>query len=262
MKLLKKGTIACATLSILLLGGCASKVDEKAIRAFGESGLEFTSIKSAAYTLNIDAKMNNNSGKITLEGAFDARKDLAMDMNATIEQKDIKNPNTMDLIIKDSVLYMQMMGNKQAISFASLKPMLAKGQETVSSKTQISDKDIENMKKLMSKASLKDDKLALEFDIKALQEQLDKQSNKALAGVNIEKLTIDATINKNKMTSGKLSIKINNKDTKEVVDITINFDLKNINEDVKLKEVQVKDYGVAIDGMEIFKAMVPSLMMK
>ncbi|MEG0361483.1 MAG: hypothetical protein RR602_07610 [Longicatena sp.] len=53
---------------------------------------------------------------------------------------------------------------------------------------------------------------------------------------------------------------MNNKDTKEVADITINF--KDINEDVIFKEVQVKDDDVVIDSMTIFKAMTPSLGMK
>ncbi|MEG0529045.1 MAG: hypothetical protein RR578_01725 [Bacilli bacterium] len=82
---------------------------------------------------------------------------------------------------------------------------------------------------------------------------MDKQNNKALAGVNVEKMTIDATINQKQMTSGKVMLLMNNTETKEALDITIDFDLKNVNEDVKVREVEVKDYSVAIDGMGFFK---------
>ncbi|MEG0529044.1 MAG: hypothetical protein RR578_01720 [Bacilli bacterium] len=168
MELFKKSALFFTTLSVLLLGGCSSKVDDKVIQAFGESIIEFNNIKSATYILNAAVKMNKNSGKITLEGAFDARKDLQMDLTATIEHKDKKIPNTLNVVMKDYVLYMQMMGNKQTISFASMKPMLEINQQKVRTKTKLGDEDIKNMKKMVSKTSLKDGELSLEFDKKEI----------------------------------------------------------------------------------------------
>ncbi|MEF9920567.1 MAG: hypothetical protein RR945_06435 [Erysipelotrichaceae bacterium] len=259
MKKTKFGVVACIGFSVLLLGGCGSKVDEKAVSAFGNGVLRFKDVKSAEYKVEASGKIDGENGKFIVDGAYDLRDKMGADLNVSIESQGVKMANVITLSLKDSVLYMDAMSNKQSITFETVKPMLTsliEGQKDV----KFTKKNKEELTNVLSKASLEDNKLSLEFDMKALNKEIKKLDNKEAKDMEVKKLNFTGTVNKKYLETGKIMFEIHNKGTKETIKFTVKYSLKNMNKDVKLKDVVPTEFGIPVDAMQFFGGSMPPLM--
>lgn len=255
MKLLKTKIVTCAGLSVLLLVGCTSKIDDKAISAFGNSILEFQNVKFATYEFDMNVVVDKEEVKFLLDGAYDANKTLQAELNAIIESDGIKIP-ALKMNLNEYIVYMDMMGQKQAISLETFKPMLSILDKGTSSKKTFDEDDVEEMKESLDKASIKDGTVSLQFDANYIKDEIEKQNKEEFRDVLVESFTIDAVIKDKKMTSGKFTLKFKNADSTEDAKVVIKFKLKNMNKKVDIKEVTKDEYGVPVDAMQLLNDTV------
>lgn len=252
MKLLKTGMIACTGLSVLLLVGCTSKIDDKAITAFEESIVEFENIKSASYEFDIDVNVDKDKVNILLDGGFDVQDTPRFDMAVSMESKGETMANAMNIVFDNDVVYMDIMDQKQAISIESLKPMMSSLVKDKDTKLEFDEKDSEELKESLDKASLKDGKLFLMFDTNYIKEKMDEQDNDEFKSISVTSVVLDAIIKDKKMISGKVSVQMQDKDAKESGEFVFKFKLKNINKKVAFDTVLTEVYGTPIDAMQLF----------
>lgn len=252
MKLLKTGMIACTGLSVLLLVGCTSKIDDKAITAFEESIVEFENIKSASYEFDIDVNVDKDKVNILLDGGFDVQDTPRFDMAVSMESKGETMANAMNIVFDNDVVYMDIMDQKQAISIESLKPMMSSLVKDKDTKLEFDEKDSEELKESLDKASLKDGKLFLMFDTNYIKEKMDEQDNDEFKSISVTSVVLDAIIKDKKMISGKVSVQMQDKDAKESGEFVFKFKLKNINKKVAFDTVSTEAYGTPIDAMQLF----------
>lgn len=257
MKLFKTGLIASASLSLLLLGGCSSnRVDDNAVKAFGESMNEFGNMKSAAYEFDVNVSSGQEEVKLVLSGSYDAQSILRMDMFVALETQGQKMPGEIKFSLRDYILYMDMMGQKQALTFASLEPMLSLLNQEQEIPTEVSDREVELLKKTLKNASLEGDKLALEFDSKILQEELEKQGEEQYKNVTVEEVSLEAILKDKQMTSGSIVFKMKETTSKELAEVKFDFKLSNINGEVEIQEVVKEEYGEAMDAMQMLNSLL------
>lgn len=191
-------TLLCSIAVLFSMTACSSNsVEDEALDALETSINKIVEMKTASYSLTVDATVGEENAKVYLHGGYLA--DTAKPSFTAVidlESQDTKMENFMGLYMKDNIMYMdmEMMGMKQKTTMEEAEDsgLMPEDLEDI----QNFKMNKEEIKPYLKKASLKDQTLTLELDPAKLTESVkDKGSTTGLTSS-----TADATYSKFNLT--------------------------------------------------------------
>lgn len=224
-------TFLCSVGLLLSMSACSSgnKVDDKALDALEKGINKIVEMKTASYTITMDATAGEKSSIMKLYGGYLA--DTAKpSFTATLdlESQGSKLDGFMKVFLKDDDVYLEMLGSKQK--------MPLEDDETTDmlpidlDKFQNYKVDKKEIKPFLKKASISNDTLNLELDPDKMNKAIQKQSTDALPRDDTyKKFNVVATIKDDFLTKIVLDFEGTQKDAttsedqKVVGTITIEF---------------------------------------
>lgn len=207
--------LCLATFLVLGLAGCTGpKVSEEAIDRYIEVSKNSMNMKSADYSLNVNFTVDDQDVKVKAYGAYDATSDLKLNMNMDMTMMGESMNNLLSLYLADSTMYVDVLGEKDAYSFAEYKSMidyLIKNSIQQGSDTEV---DKEKIKEMFKGAELKDNHLILTVDKSNFDEVIKESTAEAdLEGLkmDISDMVMDITIEDEFMTNMVMDVEIDMK---------------------------------------------------
>lgn len=205
-------TLLCCVGLMFSMAACSSNsVEDEALDALETSINKIVEMKSASYSLSIDAKGDDSTGSFTIHGGY-----LADTANPSftavidMESEGAKMENFMGLYLKDNTVYMDMalmdLKQKSTMDEAEDSGLMPEDFEEIQNFKMNKDE----IKPYLKKASLDGDTLTLELDPVKLTEAVKEQGSS-------NSLTASAADN----TYSKFNLVVNLKDgfmTKAVMD--------------------------------------------
>lgn len=221
-------TYVCSIGLLFSMAACSSnKVEDKALDALETSINKIVEMKTASYSLTVDAKTGEEDAKVYLHGGYLA--DTAKPSFTAImdlEAQGTKMENFMGIYMKDNTMYMdmEMMGMKQKATMEEAEDsgMMPEDLEDIQNFKMNKDE----IKPYLKKASLEGDTLTLELDPAKLTEAAkDKGSTNALtssaANATYSKFNLVVTLKDDFMTKAVIDFEGTQKNATTSEDETI-----------------------------------------
>ena len=235
--------LCCITL--FTFTGCRSKVSEDAVDTLKKAIYNLSDMKSADYAVHVHSVIDNKKQIVKIYGSYDLSKSQPrVSLQMELEQGVQKVGNYLAFYLDRDTMYVNFVD-----AYKAKAPYTAFAQQNAS--THAIQKDIfkvskSKLKSILKKANLQDDTLTLEFDCnklqKAVKEETKAEYTKTLDNVSLQKLTIEAKLNKDRMTSADIHYgmeRMENENNK-VYEGTIKVTLQNINQ---VKEIVFPDFS-------------------
>lgn len=235
----------------------SSKVEDKALDALEASINKIVEMKTASYSLTVDAKVGDENAKIYLHGGYladTAKPSFTAVMD--LESQETKMENFMGIYMKDNIMYinMEMMGMKQKTTMkeAENSGLMPEDIEDI----QNFKMDKEEIKPYLKKASLEGNTLTLELDPAKLTEVVkDKGTTTGLtsstADVTYSKFNLIVTLKDDFMTKAVIDFEGAQKNATTSEDETITGKMTLEFTDINTgKALEFPDFSDYIDSAE------------